>query len=236
MKITKNRGMFFISVFIALVMYNVIVFVIPILRGGWFWTGYGFTVLAILLAAAVIYYTFDKEDLRSKFYRVPLTFLALCYLGIQLVLGFMEMILQVVVMKGVAISFQYGIAVNIVLLGVFLIGLISVEMGKDEIERIDGKVKEKVFYIKSLQIDIENLVNKAPDDSLKKMLKDLAEAIRYSDPMSSPQLAVIENKIEAKAAALSDIVEKTDWDTAKVLCNELHESIAERNRKCKALK
>jgi hypothetical protein len=71
---------------------------------------------------------------------------------------------------------------------------------------------------------------------MKKTLKELAEAIRYSDPMSSPQLAAIENKIEAKAAALGEAVEKTDGDSIKTLCNELQQLFAERNRKCKILK
>jgi len=236
MQITKNRGLFFLQVLIVLAVYSVIVFVIPITRGGWFWTGYGFTMLALLLTAAVIYYTFDKEGLRSKFYRVPLIFVAYYYLIIQLILGILEMGLQAAALNYPALSFQYGIAANVFFLGACLIGLISVEMGKDEIERIDLKVKEKVFYIKSMQIDIEGLVNKAPDASLKKSLKDLTETIRYSDPMSSPQLAAIENKIEAKAAALSDTVEKNDWDTVKALCSELQDLFAERSRKCKALK
>jgi hypothetical protein len=71
---------------------------------------------------------------------------------------------------------------------------------------------------------------------MKKTLKDLAETIRYSDPMSSPQLAAIENKIEAKAAALADIVGKADADGAKTACNELQMLFADRNRKCKILK
>jgi hypothetical protein len=79
-------------------------------------------------------------------------------------------------------------------------------------------------------------MDKATDGSIKKTLKDLAETIRYSDPMSSPQLAAVENKIEAKVAVLAETVEKTDWDAVKALCNELQQLLAERNRKCKILK
>ena len=64
-------------------------------------------------------------------------------------------------------------------------------------------------------------------------MKDLAEAIRYSDPMRSPQLAAIENKIEAKVSVLSETV---DADSVKFLCAELQQLLAERNRKCKILK
>ena len=135
----------------------------------------------------------------------------------------------------IPIPFQLGVALNTILLGACLIGLIAVEITREEIERIDGKVKEKVFYIKFLQTDVEGMAARAADESLKKVLKDLAETIRYSDPMSSPQLAAIENKIEARAAVLAEAFENAEGGVSK-LCNELQQLFAERNRKCKILK
>jgi len=209
----------------------VVVFVIPFNKGGGFWTGYGFSMLAMLLTAAVAYYAFNREGLKSKFYGIPLISVVWSYFIIQLVISLAEMI-----MDFIPIPFQIGIAVNIILLGICFIGLFSVEAAKDEIERIDTQVKEKVFYIKSLQADVEGFVGKAPDDSLKKMLKELVETIKYSDPMSSSQLAAIENKIEARATALAEAVDNADGDAVKALCNELQQLFAERNRKCKILK
>ena len=229
MQFTKNKGMFFASVFIVFVVYNVLVFVIPFSRGDGFWVGYGFSMVAMALTATVCFYVFRHEGLRSKVYGVPLIFVAWYYFVIQLIIGLLEMFSSVV-------PFQYGIAVNTVLLGACLIGLIVVDVSKDEIECIDEKVKEKVFYIKSLQIDVVGLVDKASDESMKNVLKELAETIRYSDPMSSPQVVAIENKIEAKVAVLAETVTKADTDAVKALCNELQQLFAERNRKCKALK
>jgi hypothetical protein len=54
--------------------------------------------------------------------------------------------------------------------------------------------------------------------------------------MSSPQLAAIENKIEAKVSVLTEAVEKANNEAIKALCNELQQLFAERNRKCKILK
>jgi hypothetical protein len=230
MKLTKNKGMFFASIFIILAVFNVVVFVIPFNKGGGFWSAYGFSILAILLSAAVSFYAFDREGLKSKFYGVPLISVAWRYLVIQVIVSLIEMGLDFI-----PIPFQYGIALNTILLGACLIGLFTVEASKEEIERIDAQVKEKVFYIKSLQADVESLAGRASDD-MKKLLKDLAETIRYSDPMSSPQLAAIENKIEAKAAGLTEAVDNANGDVIKALCNELQQLFAERNRKCKVLK
>ena len=231
MNLTKNRKMFFAAVFIILAVFNTVVFIIPFDKGGWFWTGYVFSMLAILLTAAVGFYAFNRDGMKSKVYGIPLISVAWRYFTIQLIVGLLQMYWDLS-----AIPFQYGIAVNAVLLGACLIGLLTVEAGKDEIERIDEKIKEKVFFIKSLQVDVECLIDKASDESLKKILKDLAETVRYSDPMSSPQLAAVENKIEAKAAALAETVENADSNASKALCNELQQLFAERNRKCKILK
>jgi len=231
MKMIQNKTLLLITLCVFLPVYNVLAFVIPFHRGGGFWIGYGFTMLAILLAAGVGWYSFDRGDLRSKVYGVPLVMVACYYLAIQFVFGLAQMLLDFI-----PVPLWIGIVLNIILLGVCVIGLIVVDAAKGVIESIDAKVKEKVFYIKSLQVDVEGLRDRASDDSLKKALKDLAETIRYSDPMSSPQLATIENKIEAKAAALTDSVDNADVTGAKALCNELQQLFAERNRKCKILK
>ena len=232
MAFTKSKGMYLAVMFIVIAVYNVVVFVIPFIRGEMFWTAYGFTMAAILLSAAVGLYVFGRESLKSKFYSIPLLSVIRRYLIAQIIIGLIQMILP----HFYTIPFQYAIALNVILLGICLVGLIIAEVGKDKIEQIDAKIKEKVFYIKSLQVDVEGLVDRAADDSIKKVLKDLAETIRYSDPMSSPQLATIENKIEGKTAVLAESVEKADWETVKTSCNELQQLFAERNRKCKILK
>jgi len=231
MKMTffRNRKLSLAAVFIIMAVYNVIVFIIPFSRGGGFWSGYGFSMLAMLITAAVGFYTFDKEGWQSRFYRMPLASVAWRYLIIQLIAGFLQMILTF-------IPYKYGIAVNTVILGACLVGLIAMNLTKEEIEHIDKKIKEKVFYIKSLLVDVEGLSDKVSDESVKKVLKDLADTIKYSDPMSNPQLATIENKIEVKVVALAEAVENTDNDAIKAFCNELQQLFAERNRKCKLLK
>jgi hypothetical protein len=230
MNAVKGKGMSFIVIFIVLVMYNVVAFVIPFARGGNFWCGYGFSMAAIILTAAVGFYAIDKESLKSKVYGVPLAMVAWRYLVVQLIAGFVEMAAPSI------IPYKYGIALNTILLGGSLIGFIAVDAGKEMIEKIDEKIKEKVFYVKSLQADIEGLVGRASDGSVKKLLEDLAETIRYSDPMSSPQLAALENKIEGKAAGLAEAVGKGDAGAVTALCEELQLLFADRNRKCKILK
>ncbi len=229
MKIIKNKGILIVAVLIVLVVYNVIAFLLPFSKGATFWTGYGFTMLAIVLTACVSFYSLGRENLRSKVYGWPLISLAWSYMVLQLVLGMLEILLTF-------IPFQFGIILNVVLLGACLIGLVAVNLSKEEVERIDEKIEQKVFFIKSLQAETEGMVDRATDEEIKRSLKDLVNALKYSDPMSSFQLASIENDIEIKVAELVEFVEQADHVKAKSMCDEIQKLIADRNRKCKLLK
>lgn len=228
MDFSRNLKLFLVVDAIVLAVFNAVAWTIPFSRGGGFWTGYLFASFAILLVGAVAVYSFGRPGLRSKFYGLPMAYVVLPYLVVQVLLGFAEMALPF-------IPFRYEILLNVILLAAVFIGLIGAEMGRGTVADVAAKVKAKVFYIKSLQGDIEALAARAGDPALSKDLKALAEAIRFSDPMSAPQLAAVENQIEAKAAALGGVV-GSDAEASRALCAELNTLIAERNRKCKLLK
>jgi hypothetical protein len=228
MKFSKNLALFLVVDAIVLAVFNAIAWVIPFPRGGSFWTGYGFASFAIVLAAAVAVYAFGREGLKSKFYGVPMAYVTLPYLVVQVLLGLIQMAIP-------AIPYRYGILLDAILLAAVLIGLIGAEMGRGTVEDLGAKVRGKVFYIKSLQGEVEALAAGSADAALSKDLKALAEALRFSDPMSAPQLAAVENQIEAKVAALGGAV-GSDAAAARALCAELQGLVAERNRKCKLLK
>ena len=227
MKFTKNKGLSLIAAFIVLVVFNVIAFVIPFSKHEGFWVGYSFGTLAILLTTAVGLFALGHEGMKSKFYGMPLVSVAWTYLVVQLIVSFIEM-------AAPFDFYRYEIVLNVIILALCLVGLLGVAVGKGEVERIDEKVKEKVFYIKALQSDVEGLIARVSEESAKKMVKDLAEAFKYSDPMSSPQLAAVENKIEARVAVLAANI--ADANAVKELCDEVQQLLAERNRKCKILK
>lgn len=227
MKFTKNKGFFLIGTIIVLAIYHVIIFVLPLERHKGYWVGYVFTVIAILLTSGVILFSLGREGIKSKFYGTPLVVIAHIYFTIQIICGFAEMILP-------ENFYKYEILVNFIILGLCLVGLISTEAGKGEVLRVEEKINKKVFYIKSLEYDVGNLLVKITDESTKKMVKELAETIKYSDPMSSPQLASIENRIENKFFELSENVD--DINAVKLFCGELQQLFVERNQKCKLLK
>ena len=116
------------------------------------------------------------------------------------------------------------------ILGISTICLISSDVTRDEINRVEEKVNQKVFYIRELQADVEILAEQEQNPEIKTSLTRLAEKIRYSDPMSNVALADLEARIREKVTALRTTDHKLE------IITELDLLLAERNRKAKILK
>lgn len=97
-------------------------------------------------------------------------------------------------------------------------------------------VKPKVIYIQTLLLTAENTAGKATDPYLKKRLDELTDLIRYSDPMSAPELQPMEAHISEKMAQLGSAVYAADTVQADALIGELIDLLNQRSRACKLYK
>ncbi|MDR1674880.1 MAG: hypothetical protein LBR86_00175 [Tannerella sp.] len=226
--LSKNKILAAAGFAVILLLVNVLSFAIPFTRNSGFWTSYGFSTFAIVLTAAMSFYALGRTDLRSRFYGLPVLYIVWTYLGIQLGAGF--------ILASLPAPLWLNILLSGVMLGVCFVGLIAVEISVTEIERIDRTVKEKVFRIKSLQAEVDSMREKITDADLKKTLQKLSDAIRYSDPVSSPQLAELESNIEHSAALLAQELETENTPAVQNICDRMMQLLNERNRKCKLFK
>jgi hypothetical protein len=229
MKLTKNKVLELMAALVILAAFNVIFFALPLERGLTCWIAYGFSMLSIVVMALTTLYVLWRGDIRSKFYGLPVLYVSWIYATVQIVLGFIFILVPLV-------PFWVEFPVNTLLLAACLLGLSSASLGAGEVRRIDEAVREKVFYIQSLRTEAETMAAKAAGGNVKKALNEYAEAIRYSDPMSSPELAELENILETKTALLREQVGNGNAEAALSLCGELRQLLKERNRQCKLLK
>lgn len=225
MGFTKNKGWSVVIALIALIAFSVVTFVLPVKHSILFWMGYSFTVFAALFLLTVILLALNKPSLNDKFHGLPIVNLAWAYFALQLSLSIWQMI-------HFYLPYFFAVAADAVLAALFIILTILTYAAGNEIRRVEEKTAEKVFYIKNLQGDIELL--KSSDPRMSKALKDLAETVRFSDPMSHSQLASVENMIMNKIQLLQENI--NDVDAALPLCSEMQSLFAERNKKCKLLK
>ena len=220
----KNTKLAYAVLGIVFILFNVIAFAVPTDKTITFWIAYAFTVVAFALQIGIWNAAFKvAETLKSKFLGVPIVYVGIVYLILQLI------VFAVFVFFPLLPSWIVVIACSLIL-GISAICLISADVARGEINRVEEKVNRKVFYIRDLQADVEMLAEQEQNTETKIALKKLAEKIQYSDPMSSEALADIEAEIKEKVLELKTADHKSEMIT------ELDLLLTERNKKAKILK
>ena len=222
MKKNSTKGYVLLGILFALV--SIIAFAVPTAKTATFWIAYVFTAAAFAAQIGIWKTALGKEGtLKSKFLGFPIVHIGIVYAIIQ-VIAF------AVFLFAPTLPTWSAIVVCPIIAGLSAVCMISADAGRNEIERVEAKVQNKVFYVREMQADIELLADNESDAAVKTALTHLAEKIRFSNPMSNEQLADLENKISIKAAELKTASSKLE------IITELNSLLDERNKKCKILK
>lgn len=222
MKKNSAKGYVILGILFALV--SIIAFAVPTAKTATFWIAYVFTAAAFAVQIGIWKSALGKEEnLKSKFLGFPVVHIGVVYAVIQVIAFAVFMFVP-------TLPAWSAIVVCSAIAGVSAVCMISADAGRNEIERVEAKVQKKVFYIRERQADIELLADNESDAAVKTALTQLAEKIRFSDPMSNEQLADLENKISTKVAELKTVSNKVE------IITELNSLLDERNKKCKILK
>lgn len=205
------------------ILITVVSLAIPTSKNAAFWIAYIFTVVA--LAAQIVLWkrTFGHKELKSKFLGFPIVHIGIVYLVVQIAVLFIFVFAEKLPTWSALVSCTAIAAIAAIF-------MISADVGRTEIERVERKVQGKVFYIKNLQVDIEMLASAENDTKTKEQLEQLAERIRFSDPMSNEQLAPLEERIAIAVESLKSSDDKLE------IINRLNKLIDERNKKVETLK
>ena len=121
----------------------------------------------------------------------------------------------------------------VLLLGAAAIGFIAAEGVRDEVERQDVVHKANVGTMRALQSKAVFVASQCEDAETKKALDAFAEALRFSDPVSSDALADIEENLTGLVEELGNAVMDKDYSAARTLCTKASSLLADRNRMCK---
>ena len=222
MKKNSTKGYVILGILFALI--SIIAFAVPTSKTATFWIAYVFTAAAFAAQIGIWKTALGKEGtLKSKFLGFPLVHIGIVYAVIQVIAFAVFMFVP-------TLPVWSAIVVCSVIAGISAVCMISADAGRDEIERVEAKVQKKVFYIRELQADIELLADNETNADVKTALTQLAEKIRFSDPMSNEKLADLEDKISTKIEEL-----KTTSSKLEIII-EINSLLDERNKKCKILK
>lgn len=220
---------------IFLAVFNVICFVTPgeaagmSKFGGAFWIGYIFIMLAFIGQLVCAVMAFKEKSTQKFFYKLPL--ITVSYTGLVL-----TVIVGAVCMAIPNLPNWVGIIACLLVLAFNAVAVIKANAAAGIVSDIDDKVKTQTAFVKISTVETQNILNRAKTEKVKAECKKVYEAIRYSDPMSSPALAEEEAEISAKIRNLKSAVISGEDETAISTAEELVLLIGERNNKCKLLK
>lgn len=226
----KSIGMTALIYVIIFGVYNLLILTIFKTRTSNFWISYGFMILAFAVQIVSLYLSVKSIDVETMFFGIPLLSFSFYFLLAELFISVVFMIFQQMA------STTLTIVVQVLFLAVYLVIAILSVMARDTVQGISNNVKQKVFTLKLMEVDVDMLRQNCKDGELKSALGKLSETIHYSDPMTSEMVEEVEENIYQKLNELRVCCENEDFAEAKGACSQMERLFLERNRKLKISK
>ena len=227
MKFIKDQKSVFLIAGIMAVVATTFLIVVPVTPTALI--AYAFTLLAIGL------FTWGNlqllDNIKSYPWLAAFPMRIWQYLTIQLVLSAIFVVREYI-WEG-AFSLALFFFLHVAVLGYFAISLVLMKAAPDIIEPRGAEVKQKVSVLRLLQADVESIIRQHPEH--EEHLRQVLEALRYSDPMSHPSIAIYEEQIGRSIISMSGM---DGNDPAKIpeICETLLKQIADRNSRVKIMK
>ena len=222
----QTKGL--ITVLIFLVVFSLIAFLPPFAMTAVFWISYIFGAVSILAQIYVMKIAFEGDGTaKSKFYGFPIAKIGVVYMIAQLILSIVFMIMSAV------IPVWLTVLIFVILLAVAAVGLIAADTVRDEINIQDNKLKTNTSCMMTLRSIVYPLAGQCEEENAKKLLQELADQFRYSDPVSSEVLNDIESELEGLVGELQTVVSEVRYTDIAPLCKRVGNTLVERNRLCK---
>ncbi len=223
----KNKAgiMYFAVGGIVFLFYNLLVFLVFTPETEAFWISYVFMIIAFLGQCVSALLSAKTLDVETVFFGIPLMQLSIFYFFAELFASLVFMIFQSF------LDYKIPLLVQIALLAAFAVVTILAVAGRDTAKQAKDEVETHVRSLKSMGVDVEMLAASVQDAELRTRLKKLAENIRYSDPMSTPEIEDVELRIHQAIHELRVYCESGDMASAAQACSRLDMMLIERNKK-----
>lgn len=224
-----------ISILLIYGLLNVILFVIITskmedqLENSTFWFVWAFTFIVNYLGVLGCSYL-AKEKTKNDFVNnTPLYFAMYLFSFIYVLLGMILMFIP-------SVQFTLALVLEAIVSILYIVTVLFLYNAISHIKSNDEKQAKKVFYIRNLQTEVDFCLGLVKENENKKLLIQLQEAIRYSDPMSDDSLESTEQQIELLVNRIKNECIVSNEQAIKELVDNLLNLIKYRNEKVKQLK
>lgn len=125
--------------------------------------------------------------------------------------------------------------IHIILIAFFAWRVLAMDAGQEEIEKVGKNVQLKTTNWRMIGADVEFLKNNAPEICPKE-LQDVIDAIRYADPMTCPELELLDEAIKDSVLQLELNFKEQKIEDVSLICLKIQKQIKDRNTRAKILK
>ena len=227
----KNTVRFWVLFAVVVALYHVAAFAMPFAKSSVFFISYLFTIVAIFSQIYVVKTAANRgRDVRSRFYGFPIIKTGMAYLGSQLALGFFLM--QV----GTIVPVWAAVVLCAMLFGYAAVGFISADAVRDGVEYQDVKLQSDITFIRDLQAKTASFDTSGLQSEAAHQVKKLAEAVRYSDPVSSAATQGVEGVLSACIDELQQMIWERNHSQVVELARNALQLLNQRNQICKGSK
>lgn len=196
-----------------------------------FWLSYSFLIVAFGLQFLTLLIFERKNGIHAIFMGIPLFMVGLIYFIIE---AFLALIFIILAVFEVQVPLTLEVVLQVLALAIFLICAILAIMGRNVLNEIEDSRKKAVTNIRYLVADMEMAaLSLSNNQELKKEVLNVSEDIKYSDPMSNKNVAMLDEKINDLVMQLKDAcqVSNPDSELIKELLRKIKLSVRERNQK-----
>ena len=185
-----------IAVFFIAAVYSVILFLVKPNFDLSAWVLYGATMVAFLLVG--IQAIASARTGSGIVMDVTLGIVTAICFGLQFIFG------GIICMSFSNVPLIPVIVCEIILLATYLVIAFLMYAAQSSNAAQDHNDQKAVQKMRLLENDIQGMMDEATDPNIKKALKELAEAVHYSDVASLPGLADVEGRIAQNVAILQE--------------------------------
>ncbi len=230
---------YFAAWLILLILFNALVFIVPSeisignmsinKQGGMMWFALAITDICFLANLFITWTALKQDKLSGTFYRLPMIKLSYACMIIVAIVGIIGVVIPF-------IPYWVTVIVELLFVAAYSLAIIKAAAAAELVEVTEEKIKDRTLFIRTMAAEAESIITVAKSTEAREQSRKVFEALRYSDPVSSPELSDIESDIGEKLSSLRKAVEADESETVKAVADKIISLISERNIKCRLYK
>lgn len=225
----RNIKLYMIAWIIALVAFNIIAFVLRdevfIFNKNNFWVDYIAIMLGFIVQAGCSIYYASKSERKQRFLYVPVI-----VIGYITLLVFFSLAIETI--KNQFMPTWLALSIAVAVMAYYLLAVIQSVVAAGKITEIDERIEQQTNFMRSITAE-SNALHKMATPELKKITQEVYDNLRYSNPSSSENVLILEEKLYSDFKTFSEAVKDGNKDLAEKIAKSIKNTTIERNELCK---